>query len=637
MEAAESDVLSKLQSEAMSRPPKTDQRSSVMKGNPRKSIVGKTENTRMPSRVDLSSIQSGMQRDDDQSEIGSKVAAGILSRQGAQISGQAGNNRKRYFSIFESNKESLVVQRDLVGIESGRESSEVKAKPKKLRVLAVNQMNRRVSHNDQSLRDSSSRLLDQFSRADHSIHGRTVKAYPVPSLELPLNNLAFRSSDGNGLVGEEQSIETPKGTLDRYKKNSILRTNHKLELKSLMKKINRKIVVRSISMKKDDISMISNDLVSKSFSFDGQEAALPKKPLKINVSKLKIFTNEDDFEGLDSNGQDQNGQPIKRSGARKRSSAQRVYLDHDSPIKTKTLKKQMEQFKLQHEGQEEQKSKISKFIKYPVILEQDNSEQNLIERQEAIDAQVITGHSRRKERVLKNAKSATIDDPIKVPLLQPNLINLPDSNLQIKRPNIHLSSPPVTKTLKSIGELVLMPVEGGEDLFSVDHPGFDAKSVLSKEISQKSSDDRSIKLPKSKAVPRKSTISMPAYKSNTSPLLESEDSGKRNPAMQDSPGTLTRKEHPVFDKKVEYQVSKKSPAKFQLADDYGHINDVYHPRFNFDRFKSFVFSRPIKNKAGFQKFLEEIQVDFGTVNLITKKEDCPPKVTLFKLDRCKPP
>lgn len=57
---------------------------------------------------------------------------------------------------------------------------------------------------------------------------------------------------------------------------------------------------------------------------------------------------------------------------------------------------------------------------------------------------------------------------------------------------------------------------------------------------------------------------------------------------------------PIKNKQI-LDIAKPEVSKTKIAakdnDAYTQINDVYHLDFNFDRFKPFIFSRPIKNKS----------------------------------------
>ena len=102
MEAVESDALSKFQSETLSRERRTEGLPITRDGMMQQSSNGRTDNTRMPSGVDISSLQSAAHRD-DQSDLGSNRAKYRIGKMGSHVVGSSGNC-KRYFSIFETSQ-----------------------------------------------------------------------------------------------------------------------------------------------------------------------------------------------------------------------------------------------------------------------------------------------------------------------------------------------------------------------------------------------------------------------------------------------------------------------------------------------------------------------------------------------------
>lgn len=133
---------------------------------------------------------------------------------------------------------------------------------------------------------------------------------------------------------------------------------------------------------------------------------------------------------------------------------------------------------------------------------------------------------------------------------------------------------------------------------------------------------------KPKTQARKSNFSSPESNQNPMSLFQARDTSKLNkPVIQpfsiQSPSKI--KPNPPAPRK----------SAIQMNAVVSEVNNVYHPDFNFERFKGFAFSRPIRNKLFFQKFLEEIKADVDIVLWIDKKEPCPTKVPLRHLDKSK--
>lgn len=204
-------------------------------------------------------------------------------------------------------------------------------------------------------------------------------------------------------------------------------------------------------------------------------------------------------------------------------------------------------------------------------------------------------------------------------------IQSPEVKSSYSKADIFMSSPPLQKPFMNVGEFILNTHEMLEDLRTFDHQTLDAKTVISNDFSQHSG-DKSIKIGKIKAPPRKSGYSMPGkgIKKDINIFSIPEVD------MSDIQASSIKNKQIVDKAKPEVSMSKIAAKD---NDAYTQINDVYHPDFNFERFKSFIYSRPIKNKAEFQKFLLEIKADVEMIKLISMKEPCPPKVPLLKLDK----
>lgn len=119
-------------------------------------------------------------------------------------------------------------------------------------------------------------------------------------------------------------------------------------------------------------------------------------------------------------------------------------------------------------------------------------------------------------------------------------------------------------------------------------------------------------------------------KTKTADISREESPSRRLPCQEVQPTTTTNPVIPTMTSLNDRILNKKASFQFEI---YSHINNVYHPNFEFDRFKNFLFSWPLKNKQLFQKFLGEIKDEVDMIKFITVKEPCPPKVSLVKLDK----
>ena len=143
-----------------------------------------------------------------------------------------------------------------------------------------------------------------------------------------------------------------KNTLERFtsKKISIVRQNPKKELECMLKKIGRKVVVRSFSYRRDEEKILTSHI---SKTFDASPTV--KRQIRMKTIQIEVQSNPKKDKTNQSFNEDEDEEivPIEqypvRSNKRK-SSAQRVFLDHDSPIKRKTIVMQFldKDFKKEH-------------------------------------------------------------------------------------------------------------------------------------------------------------------------------------------------------------------------------------------------------------------------------------------------
>ena len=219
--------------------------------------------------------------------------------------------------------------------------------------------------------------------------------------------------------------------------------------------------------------------------------------------------------------------------------------------------------------------------------------------------------------------------PPSMEMLEKEMISIdktPVSHKNHTLKNITLSSPPLpTKPLATVGEFILES-QGQGDVHTID-----AKTVFSKDLSYNSGENKSeheSMIIKPKPIPRKSNFSSP-------------ESGKKPISLFNnqliSPVKVPTFEPPSLGKLPEAQAKQGSSSPKKLASKMNAVlnavNHVHHPSFNFDRFKNFLFSRPIKNKQGFIKFLEEVKNDVDVIKMIAMKEPSPTKVTLRQINK----
>lgn len=237
--------------------------------------------------------------------------------------------------------------------------------------------------------------------------------------------------------------------------------------------------------------------------------------------------------------------------------------------------------------------------------------------------------------MIENKYGKPAYNPAEVSNKQPSLEMLSKEMIDLSpnRPGVALpgiksitvsTPPPMSRHLLSVGEYIVD--NQGMVTGSGDHMTTDAKTVISKDMSQhsgeKNSEPKTINF-KPKAAPRKSNFSSPESNNRPTNLFVPQPVEKSDASVST----------PKFSHKDNEYLPRKSASDMNAI--LNEVNNVYNPAFNLDRFKQFVFSHPIKNKKGFVKFLEEIKTDVDSIKMIAMKEPCPPKVPLRQINKSK--
>lgn len=198
---------------------------------------------------------------------------------------------------------------------------------------------------------------------------------------------------------------------------------------------------------------------------------------------------------------------------------------------------------------------------------------------------------------------------------------------------ITVSTPPANvKPLLSVGEFILDTMAAGTG--TGDGQTLEAKTVISKELSQKSRENSSEKLKvinvKAKLGARKSNFSSPESHSKPISLFTPVPVEPFNQNKPIKPIAIEDSLPPKLPKEGNESPPRKA-SNMNAA--LNAINHVYHSQFDANRFKNFIFSNSIMNKPVFFKFLEEIKTDVEVIRMIHQKEACPPKIALRQINK----
>lgn len=291
MDLVEHDSVSKVHSENQSLRLKMN--SGIHRNTPppilQKSGLGhQTEPTRDPT-VDLSSTKSiGRGRNLDQSKQSRRIHVGSKQADKSLLA------RKRYFSIFDTH----AAQQPRINEESKDDGDSL-----------INSVAYGDGSEVQSITDQSARILKARS------FNKPLSMYDSQS-ELPEIHHVGRGKVGEAQVIRTMYMETLESVVDRYRPERSLLFNPKAELRDMINKIGRRIVVRGFGKNSRSVERSHMDKI---------------RPTRLSITMVDHALNHTDSH-----------ENVEQQDAR------RKYQGHDSPIKTKTLQKQFTEFKQDH-------------------------------------------------------------------------------------------------------------------------------------------------------------------------------------------------------------------------------------------------------------------------------------------------
>lgn len=326
MEAAESDALSKLQSETQSWKLKGGRRLSIHRYQSN-SQYDKSDPTRTPSAAELNSLQSGANNETSLREYSIRANKPIIRLASHSIENQTSRHNHTIDAddLPKNNLESF-------------EDDDFLFKPiqrtDKLQKtsfnLKINTPSRR-SPVKQALKDSNSSPKQLTDGSGHD--GPEFSN----SGSRPSNQDNADGSEGNAYKG---NLNSPTEGSERPSRKpiTIIRNNPKKELDEMLKKTSRKVVVRSISLRgnKDNLeeNMNTKDESRHCSSLDNRRP----QPIQVTVIGQRTLQNIDEENFEDD---EQESSKVHLSALKRNSTARRQYLGHESPIKKRVIENQM--------------------------------------------------------------------------------------------------------------------------------------------------------------------------------------------------------------------------------------------------------------------------------------------------------
>ena len=615
----EFDQYSKMNSDVRSNAERTLRKSSLNPTLLQKSNIGASEPTGVPSG-ELSSTYSVGQ---NALQFRQPISIGFNKSKVSPASRD--NSRKRYFSIFdvvEKTDADGILQPEGAPAKNQENSKDIDGRvenPKSLIKTMTYQGTKRpkgtrlptkaplMQLKQNSMADDLSVMESQIEEQDPADEIQSRSKYSEQILPAP------KQFD----IGKPVYLDTEESVVDRYQKPSLLRVNPRSELKDMISKVSRKIVVRSISVQKKELRSHSIE-VKEGARLDGR--ALRPPNLKLTTKSFSGENEEADWEvsaDASLNLTRQYGghmSPIKQSVlARQRQEAQRGVLDQGdlsedrqltlTPNPKKLSKKlivlnQTSNSNSRREEEQDQAMSQSRSSNPGFTLEQDSG----------------TGSKKPPKSQTVVAKSKVSNIPSMISL-ESDMVGLSPSRgssefytPEIKTSILNLDEQAFTdsikKSFKEVAEFNLNSHEGN------------GETISEKANSRLKSDIRKSQFSNKEAL----TGRLGSFAERNLERLSRSKNESQEPQSVVYPRSYT-----------EIQLS--SVQKKSQEYNFSATNDVFSPSFPLEKFKFLIFSNSDKNSKELKKFIKEVKSDVDTVKQISCKEQCPPKVALTNVDK----
>jgi hypothetical protein len=616
----EFDQYSKMNSDVRSNAERTLRKSSLNQTLLQKSNIGTSEPTGVPSG-ELSSTYSVRPN-----ALQFRQPISIGFNKNKVVPASRDNSRKRYFSIFdavEKAEDDGVLEPEGVPAknqDNSKDSDGRAEKPKNFIKTMTYQGTKKPTGPRQPTKVPLMHLKQNSMADDLSVMESLIEE------QDGVDEIQSRSKYSEQMqpapkqfdIGKTGYLDTEQSVVDRYQKPSLLRVNPRSELKDMISKVSRKIVVKSISAQKKELRSHSIE-VKEGSKLD--ERVLRPPSLKLTSKSFNEQTEDADWEvSADA--------PINKT---------RQYGGHMSPIKQSVLAKQRIEAQREHTfGQADlledhqlsstpsPKKQSRKLI---VLNQSSKSSSRREEEQDQVSSQSRASKlGRNQEPDLgtgskKPPKSQTVVAKSKVSNI-PSLISLESDMVglspsrgssefytpEIKTSILNLEEQAFTDSVKkSFKEVAEFNMKSNQD---------NGESASEKAKTSKNSDNKKPQFSAKEAL----TGRLGSFAERNLERLSRSRNESQEPLSTANPRSFT-------------EVRTSSVQKKSQDYNFSATNDVFSPSFPIEKFRFLIFSNSSISSKELKKFIKEVKSDVDTVKQISCKEPCPQKVALTNVDK----
>jgi hypothetical protein len=484
------------------------------------------------------------------------------------------------------------------------------------------QMDRKLEVENGRLRGRGIEANSDFD-SDSDAEGKTEqKSKPKPKLtcsNLVTDNFTQANQNQSNSIAKPEHSQTIEAIMDNYKKPKLLRVNHRDEIKQMVQKVSRRIVMRSFSRKTFDESQTNGIKAldeSRSLNRQGRPSIL------LDVDQQK-------FDSIDSSKESPN-----------HIGSLRVYQGHDSPIR---VKPGSSKFKVSvNEEKSGYMDQIDR-LATPYLKKTPSSNNYKAVPRGSIQKDPLPpkspsglGNLHRVSNVSKPsllfteaADSMELTDPSN------EFHSVKDkSTPQSRRTIKSIQNKERPKSYVDFGKITIGPHKD-EVLSHAENHSNESRSVMSEadsapKFGRKSPDDykevhgtdKTEKVPLSKLGARaKSHLEdVATEKPQFKPY---QNSGYMGSSAQENRPRIPERDRP----EAKLDDGRHANSSFPV-----HVLDVTLPTFDLSRFQFLLFSQQPPNKKAFKIFLKEIKQDLDIVKSISFKEPMVRKVIFTNVD-----
>ena len=557
-------------------------------------------------------------------------------------------SRKRYFSTIENQDRGVPVSQDSRnrGTQEGGLSKQARhvEQTQALDENLQSPPNRNISYTFDESRSKMARLSAK-PRESSNLRIPNKSGEPQSDFDsdsdtenrgegMPKPKLAFSNAYNDGLshTGQQHKqklsngmpkpeyLETLESIMDNYRKPKLLRINHRNEIREMVQKASKRIVIRSFSKRSFD------DSQSQSEQVNNQHKTL----VRPNRPSVMLQMENQKLDSVDSS----KDSPQQRNSLR-------IYEGHDSPIKLKPSK-----FKISINGEETEgyADQIDR-LATPYLKETPSAKKfQALSRGSMKKEQPSAKHSAKSEvtppmgHTDKGPNSFTEASQVveyaggtqgsRTPKDKsvPNSRRLAGQVLTKERPRSYVD----------FGKITIEQTHHDEALSRAENMSQESRSIVSEEEFApkfgRNLPNQTKENQNQKEEPVAGKLGKLGLRAQSHLAAPTNETGLSKSYDISVPNVTYVTEHRGKEKEKE-KAEKKTSANRQAASSFPvHVLDVTSPSFDLARFQFLLFSQQAPNKKAFKIFLKEIKQDLDTVKSISFKEPMVRKVIFTNVD-----